>query len=234
MLIGICDNDRQWCSFSAGIIRSYLEKRGYKAEIVIFEDGNTLTQYHEQVLDILFMSIVLQGEKNGIALAKYMNKKYPRCQIVFLTDYLHYAVDVYETEHAYFVLKEELENRMPKIFRQVERLMKKSRDNYFFTASWGREVVVKEAEMYYLERDLRQTIVHTAWGFFQIREKLDDLMEKLPRVFSRCHHSYIVFFPAVREKRKNSYLLKDGTEIIISRSYSKQTGEDWNLWSGER
>ena len=162
-----------------------------------------------------------------------MNNTYPECQIIFLTDYLHYAVDVYQTEHTYFVLKEELENRIPEIFQRVEKLMRKSRDNYFFTASWGREIVVKESEMYYLERELRQTIVHTTWGFFQIREKLDDLMEKLPWVFSRCHHSYIVFFPAVREKRKNSYLLKDGTEIMISRGYAKQTSEDWRLWSGQ-
>lgn len=233
MLIGICDNDRQWCSFSSGVIRNYLDKKGYMAEVVVFEDGDELARYHEKALDVLFLGILLQGEKNGIALAKQMNNTYPECQIIFLTDYLHYAVDVYQTEHTYFVLKEELENRIPEIFQRVEKLMRKSRDNYFFTASWGREIVVKESEMYYLERELRQTIVHTTWGFFQIREKLDDLMEKLPRVFSRCHHSYIVFFPAVREKRKNSYLLKDGTEIMISRGYAKQTSEDWRLWSGQ-
>ena len=28
--------------------------------------------------------------------------------------------------------------------------------------------------------------------------------------FSRCHHSYIIYFPAIREKKKNSYVLENG------------------------
>ena len=115
-----------------------------------------------------------------------------------------------------------------KVLHQAEQSGKK----LIFSASWGRQVIVRLTDMYYLERELRYTMVHTSWGDFQIKEKLDDLIHSLPEgEFSRCHHSYIIYLPAVREKRKNSYILENGKEIAISRSYMKQTNEDWMRWA---
>lgn len=42
---------------------------------------------------------------DGIELAKRLNALVPGCAVIFLTAYLSYAPDVYETRHVYFVLK---------------------------------------------------------------------------------------------------------------------------------
>ena len=49
---------------------------------------------------------------DGIELAKRLNALVPGCAIIFLTAYLSYAPDVYETRHVYFVLKSELDRRI--------------------------------------------------------------------------------------------------------------------------
>ena len=36
----------------------------------------------------------------------------PFCQIIFLSSYLSYATEVYETEHIYFILKSQLHQRI--------------------------------------------------------------------------------------------------------------------------
>lgn len=46
---------------------------------------------------------------DGIELAKRLNALVPGCAVIFLTAYLSYAPDVYETRHVYFVLKSELD-----------------------------------------------------------------------------------------------------------------------------
>lgn len=46
---------------------------------------------------------------NGIQVAGMLNEKWPDCAIIYVTNYLFYAIDIYQTEHIYFVLKEQFE-----------------------------------------------------------------------------------------------------------------------------
>lgn len=232
MIIGVCDDDRSWCDTAAGVISGYVEKLGYNVEVTSFNNGDDVLNWQGQPWDVMFMDIELGEEKNGISVAGELNKRFPGCQIVFLTNYLFYAVDIFQTQHTYFVLKEQLEERLPEVFDKIMHQLEQSGKKLIFSASWGRQIIVRLSDMYYLERELRYTTVYTSWGDFQIKEKLDELMGDLPEnEFSRCHHSYIIYFPAIREKKKNSYVLENGKEIIISRSYMKQTNEDWMKWA---
>ena len=54
---------------------------------------------------------------DGIELAKRLNALVPGCAVIFLTAYLSYAPDVYETRHVYFVLKNELDRRIDSALR---------------------------------------------------------------------------------------------------------------------
>ena len=46
---------------------------------------------------------------NGISLAEKINHISPDTQIIFISQYLQYATAVYETEHAYFIHKQQME-----------------------------------------------------------------------------------------------------------------------------
>ena len=232
MIIGVCDDDKSWCGYAAKVIGEYAKNTGQNVEVSSFYNSDEVLSWKGQPCDVMFMDIELGEEKNGISVARELNNRFPGCQIVFLTNYLFYAVDIFQTRHTYFVLKEQLEERLPEVFDKLLHQLEQSGKKMIFSASWGRQVIVRLSDMYYLERELRYTTVHTSWGDFQIKEKLDELMDSLPEnEFSRCHHSYIVYFPAVREKKKNSYVLENGKEIAISRSYMKQTNEDWMKWA---
>ena len=73
-----------------------------------------MNSYDGYPLDMLFMDIVLENEegKNGIDIVTAVNKKWKDCQIVYLTNYLFYATEVYHTEHVFFALKEQFEERI--------------------------------------------------------------------------------------------------------------------------
>lgn len=58
------------------------------------------------------------------------------------------------------------------------------------------------------------------------------MTEILPSLdFVRCHNSYIVYLPAVREMEKGAFTLKDGTSIMISRSYMKSVKSAFMKWA---
>ena len=63
-------------------------------------------------------------------------------------------------------------------------------------------------------------------------DKLSALIERLPEPdFVRCHNSYIVYLPAVREMLADVFLMDDGREVMISRSYRKIAKAAFMKWA---
>lgn len=231
MKIGLCDDDRSWCDLAGKVIRTFAAEKKIDVEIWAFTDKEDLMLYSGTPLDILFLDIEL-GEDNGISIAGEINRKWTNCQIVFLTNYIYYALDIFQTNHVYYALKEQFEQRISEIFHKIFHTMEQSHAKILFTGSRSTEIMICPSEIYYLERNLRQTIIHTKNGDYYVKEKLDEILEKVSEYdFSRCHNSYVVYFPSVREKKKNSYVLENGKEILISRGYAKQSNEDWMRWA---
>ncbi len=52
-------------------------------------------------------------------MAQSMKHYAPFCQIIFLSSYLSYATEVYETEHIYFILKSQLHQRIGPALHQA-------------------------------------------------------------------------------------------------------------------
>ena len=52
-------------------------------------------------------------------MAQSMKQYAPFCQIIFLSSYLSYATEVYETEHIYFILKSQLHQRIGPALHQA-------------------------------------------------------------------------------------------------------------------
>lgn len=61
--------------------------------------------------DIAVLDIQM-GEMDGISLAKRLNALTPSCRIIFVTSYLAFATEVYSTEHVYFILKSQIDERI--------------------------------------------------------------------------------------------------------------------------
>lgn len=132
---------------------------------------------------------------DGIELAKRLNALVPGCAVIFLTAYLSYAPDVYETRHVYFVLKNELA-----------------------TAHGYRNVPV--TNVLFLERILRKTRVVLTDGEELVTAAPAALLEAVPDgVFLRCHQSYWANFSHITGMEKDEFVLTGGLRVPISRSY---------------
>ncbi len=172
------------------------------------------------------------GEESGIALAGKINKKWKSCQIIYLTNYLSYATETYHTAHTFFVLKEQFQDRIGEVFGKILHTIEQKSENLVFSAIGGKEVVLAPEDILYFERSGRITRIVTVWGNYEIWDKLGSVMEKLSKMdFVRCHNSYIVYMPAVRELGKGCFILKNGTKIMISRSHTKAVKTAFMRWA---
>lgn len=232
-MIGICDDSHEWYLKAEKIIETYINASGDEAEILYFQDKASLLENKER-MDVLFMDIVLcQDDEDGIQLAAVFRKKQQDCQIVYLTNYLFYAVDVYETEHSYFVIKEQFKDRIEKVFEKIKHNLKQSVNVLPFSVINEGKIVLKPEEILFFERKLRETEIVTETGTYKIWNKLDEIEAFLPKPdFVRCHNSYIVNLANIREMQKTIFLMKNGSKIVISRGHQKEVKNAFMKWAG--
>lgn len=229
MIIGICDDDKVWCRHAEQMIEEYMYQTAMKAEIFCFANREELLAYEGIPLDVLFLDIILQDE-NGISLAEDINKRWEHCKIVYLTNHINYATEVYGTEHIFYALKEQFESKIGKIFNKVLHEMEQTHKNLIFTVK-GNSVILAPEEIYCFERQGRCTVIETVWGKYEIKDKIADLAERLPETdFLRCHSSYIVYMPNIKKADKGTFVMKNGTVITISRAYEKSTKTAFTRW----
>lgn len=231
MVAAICDDDIVWVKQEEEILRAYAQKTFLELQIEIFSSREELLLHEDTPIDIIFMDIEL-GQDSGIMTAKEVNEKWKNCQIVYVTNYLFYATDVYNTEHSFFVLKDQFADRIADIFQKILHVWHQRADRLIFSVIGKTDIILCPGDIYYFERDKRVTNIVTVWGVYTVWDKLDDIMDRLsPIDFARCHNSYIVYFPAVREIRKNAFILNNEQKIVISRSYMKSVREQFMKWA---
>lgn len=231
--IGICDSDTNW--------HRRMEEILGKAECITRISRGLKHFYGEKELlysgdpiDLLFMDVKLK-DGDGIALAGQINGIWPECQIIFVAEDLSGAVDAYETDHAYYILKEQAEEMIERVLdraldRAISGRYRKSK-KLLLSIIRGEQVLLSANEILYFERRKRVTVVQTTVGTYEVRDKLDVLEKVLfPEEFVRCHTSYIVYLPAVRAVEGNSFLMQDGSWVPISRGYQKTVKRYVNVW----
>lgn len=220
--IAICDDDYKQSQKTEKLILEKAER--FSPETELFSDGTELIKAVKNggyTPDLAVLDIHMPGN-SGIDVAKTLNLLVPECNIIFLTSFLGYATEVYETRHSYFILKSELEERIDAAMTKVladraQELRIRFRE--------GRVVqTVTAAEVLYLERILKKTAIVLCSGKKHFTTaKAEELLKDFPADrFAHCHQSFWVNVEKITGMKTESFSLINGEEIPISRSRKKE------------
>lgn len=235
--IAICDDDTYAVTAIKEQIKNYCRQNQVAANIVTFTNGSDLLEAinsDANGIELLFIDIELKnGSDNGIEVAAKINETAPNCQIAFLTNYLHYVVDAYQTNHFYYLLKEEFAVRLPDVMQKARDRIKHTRKNWLIVNPRGVRRVIDKEEILYIERVQRTTYIYTAAEVIQTRQSFKELKvdSKEEIDFVRCHVSYVVRFQAVKAYKRTEFVLYSGKVIPISRNYADHVREAFAFWS---
>ena len=230
--IAICDDDAAELGWAAETIARFADEAGYEIQLEQFQTVDECLREAER-FEVVFMDIEFEDGPEGIEAAARINVDAPNCQIVYLTNYLHYSLDVYHTNHVWYVLKNQLDLRLPEVFKKLAFLEDARRSSIALKPVGEAAVIaVSSGDIRYIERQNRVSRVVLQDGAeYVVREKVADLLGKLPEAwFARCHNSYAVNFGYVQSVRSSELTLDDGTCLPISRSLSKRFRSKYLLW----
>lgn len=176
-----------------------------------------LAELKKNSFDILFLDIQLQ-EESGIDLGMKVRTAYPYTKIIYVTGYMHYAQDIFETEPSYLLFKPISKEKLCKALEWIraQRSIADQSDALGVTCQ-GKVVNIRYSEIQFIESVKR--VVHIYCGLggeYQTYCKLDDLEIRLPNSFLRCHKSYIVNLNHVKKQGNAEFLLYSGAVVPIS------------------
>ena len=214
--IAVCDDDAVQLEITKAEVARCMTPDS--TEIDLFLGGAALLAAVEKgayVPDITVLDINMPAP-NGIEVAKRINDLCPRCRIIFLTSFLGYATDVYETRHSYFVLKSEIGEKLKKAFGAVFADMDK--DTVVSFRADGEQWKLGIEGIMYLERNLRKVNIACRRRSFTTSTKLEELFRTIPDgKLIHCHQSYWVNPDYIRSMTADSFIMADETVIPISR-----------------
>lgn len=224
----ICDDNELHLSYTKQLTAQCLSRDS--VDIRTFTDPEQMFSELEAqnkppdiaILDIQFPDI------NGISAAQRLHKLAPNCKNIFLTSYLTYAPDAYKVEHVYFVLKEQMKERLPEALSRALDEIRKSNRRFIFKSD-GSVFQAKISDVLYLERILHKTKIATANRSYMSAQTVDDILSRnrCEGAFIRCHQSYWVNSEAIQSLSSDSFELVNHENIPISRSRRHEVKEEF-------
>ena len=93
-----------------------------------------------------------------------------------MTSYEDYVSDVYDTEHIYFILKKNYQKYLPHALSLANEALNKQR-RASLKIFWNKEEYnILQKDIFYMERQLRTTMIVTPTQTYSTSEKLADLL----------------------------------------------------------
>lgn len=217
--IAIYDDTREHCEETAALLEGAL--RGRRAELECFPSSGELLRYIRSggyAPDVAFLGVEL-WDGDGIALGEELNRLVPSCRIVFIGNALRFATEVYRAEHVWFILRDELGERIAPALEKALSYGDVGRGRGLLLRSKGKAVFLPLESVLYLERNRRRTIVRTESGEYSAAEHPYRLLAgALGDSFIRTHMSFWVNREKIDALERDEFVLCDGSRIPISRS----------------
>ena len=79
-------------------------------------------------------------------------------------NYLYYATETYHTDHTFFVLKEQFEERIGEVFGKILHIMEQKSEKLVFSVIGGKEIVLVPEDILYFEQREELPRIVTVWG----------------------------------------------------------------------
>lgn len=218
--IAICEDNPIAATQLEGLLPQYQSLLG-EYNLFSYSGSSSILQDIKSGLchpNIAFMDIELD-HLTGIQTAKKINELLPDCQIIYLTNYLDYISDVYETNHVYYILKSQSEQYLP---MAIEKTMEKLNQlkKPLLQIKCGKEIMnIHQTDILYLERILRKTEIFTTSGVLSTSESLPALKERLSPWFLYAHRSYVVNLYHVSNLNRDYLTLSNGNTISVGRTH---------------
>lgn len=213
----ICDNNPIFADYLKQEVQTILE--GPCRVLVCHSPEELRTECKKEHPQIALMDIHLNDTpENGIALAKELFPSGCGTSVIFITGYIEYVSDVYETEHIYFLRKPVEKDYLARALHKALEQEAHSSSPIFSIRSNGTTQLIDLREVLCVESFYRKLRFRLWNETVECYGAISGLPEFVRSHMIYCHKSFLVNPDYIRTMDHHKFLLKDGSVIPISRA----------------
>lgn len=218
-------------------ILEIVEKKLQSMEVSIdtYDKAETVLEQlaHGTEYDIILSDIAMK-EMHGIEFGEMIRKKYPKIFLLFLTSYEGYAMQSYQINAYQYILKKEIDSRLPDVMQELIQRIQTERLQYRILKNSN-----EMTKMYYKDivsikkiKGAKYVQYCTVDGEYRERIALDKLMQEIDDPsFLWIERSYIVNIKHIVRMNGNVIFLDNGAEMTVSKAkileVKKQIHSQW-------
>jgi DNA-binding LytR/AlgR family response regulator len=219
--IGLCDDDNIFLNYLEKQIRAYF---GTSNDITV--SSLRPLELSKQIADKsfpydIFITDIDMGIFNGIEFAKQINRINSSCIIIFISNYLNFATEVYDAWHIYFVLKSDIEMRLTKALDKAMLTYSNQENKCIKLRYQNVDHIIPCKNITHIETLGRYLYLYDEKQSYKYIYSLKSISEELTASFIRCHNSYIINMNYIRSVSRTDCTLTTGFTIPISQTYLK-------------
>ncbi|RGY96001.1 LytTR family DNA-binding domain-containing protein [Clostridium sp. AM58-1XD] len=240
--IAICDDESGELRQLETLIKAY-DKEHPELDISFksySSSAELLFDIEENAYHIYLLDIIMDG-KDGIEIGKAIRDVDKKAAIIYATISPDYAVQSYTVEALYYLVKPFNEDKLfPVLDRAAKKLIKGENGCFSVRTRKGLRSL-RNSAVIYIEYHSHRLSYHLAGGevveSLTFRESFDQVSGAILKdeMFVKISKSYIVNFRQIESITKKGFIMKDGTEIAVSRLYAniKKDYMDYVLRGGD-
>ena len=244
MRVGICDDNKS----DLNAMREVFHRVAPNHTVDAFSDGRKLLDAicEGTAYDLLFLDIIMPGI-TGMELAREIGRIAPDTPVVFLTDSEAYAVEAFSVKALHYVLKPLTKPALKECLQRLEERQGARRRVHIISSSGIQQMLFAD-EIQYAQSDAHYCNLHLSDGsVIKARMTQSEIRHTLGDSFLAVSRGLIVNVEFIRQLGPKSCTLKDGREILLSRSnleeihsayaayvFSRLSRRDGASWKGTR
>lgn len=212
----ICDDNEADLALVHSLVEEWALATGNGADIEDYSSAeHFLFAYEEKRdVDVLLLDIEMEG-MSGMELARKIRQKDRQIQLIFITGYMEYFSDGYDVEALHYLLKPVNREKFMQVMERAKQRLK-TREKMLNLILPSEIVRIPLYEIRYLEVQRNYVTIHAKENY-SVKRTLNDLEKELDESFFRTGRSFIVNLRYIKKVTRLCVILKDGTEIPLSR-----------------
>lgn len=234
--IAVVDDEKAMRDMVCKCINEVIEEN-ISVEISDYPSGES---FLEQIMngerfDILLTDIQM-SEMNGMELGKEIRKANSEMYIIFITSYAEYAVESYMIEAYQYILKQDLEYRLPDVARRLIRMIDLDSKQFRMLKINEGTVKLYYKDIIYIYKDKGGKYVTFVTVDNEYRERipLRQVFEELKsKTFVMVERGYIVNMKHIHRLSGDTIYLENNQSVKISRAKLVDVKKEINLYWGK-
>lgn len=224
--IAVVDDCATDTEYAQVLVEEWLAKRNETAQIKTFSSAEAFLFAYEDntTWDILLLDIEMK-EMNGMELARKLRERNSAVQLVFITGYPDFMAEGFEVSALHYLMKPVSKEKLYTVLERATAGIEKREK--MLSVTFDRQTdFVPLSKVLYIEAQKQYVLIHTEEKEYREKVSLAEMKEQADDFFFPCQRSFLVNLRHVARIKSDCVVLKNGTEVPISRGMAEKIGRE--------